>query len=265
MSALRWDAVLRAIADPTSKRVPFATLVSHYFAGQFVSNVLPTTIGGDVLRIARLSRDTDDAAESFASVMLERLTGWLVLPLLTFVGFAITPEVRGLGRASNVALLIAGGTLLTLVALLVVADSKKLGGRLAAREGWRRFIAAVHFGVGKLRRRPLAASNVVGAGIAFQFVLVVAAWAAAEAIGIDVGFGVLLAFYPAVLMAQVLPIGISGVGLREGAFVLFLTPLGVASGQAVALGLLIYLLNLGASLAGAPAFAVGGRAKEAVV
>ena len=51
-----------------------------------------------------------------------------------------------------------------------------------------------------------------------------------------------------------------GLGVREGAFVLFLGPLGVPPEQAVALGLLLYLLNLAVSLLGAPAFALGGRA-----
>jgi hypothetical protein len=41
--------------------------------------------------------------------------------------------------------------------------------------------------------------------------------------------------------------------------VLFLTPLGVTSGQAIALGLLWYACLLGASMVGAPAFAVGHR------
>jgi glycosyltransferase 2 family protein len=49
--------------------------------------------------------------------------------------------------------------------------------------------------------------------------------------------------------------------VREGAFVLFLGPLGVASEQAIALGLLLYLLNLVVSLLGAPAFATGGRVR----
>ena len=56
-----------------------------------------------------------------------------------------------------------------------------------------------------------------------------------------------------------LPISISGLGVREGLFVLFLKPLGVPTAQAVALGILLYLLNLLVSLLGAPAFAIGGR------
>ena len=54
LSALRWQKVLEALDIRT--RLP--RLMSHYLAGQFVSNVLPTTIGGDVLRVSRLSRDT---------------------------------------------------------------------------------------------------------------------------------------------------------------------------------------------------------------
>jgi hypothetical protein len=101
--------------------------------------------------------------------------------------------------------------------------------------------------------------------MAFQALQCVAVWMAAEAIGLDaVTLPLALAFFPAVAIAQVLPIGISGLGVRESAFVLFLTPLGVPAEQAVALGLLLYALNLVVSLLGAPAFAIGGRPTRAI-
>jgi len=88
--------------------------------------------------------------------------------------------------------------------------------------------------------------------------LCLGAWAAAGALGIDAAtVTVLLAFYPAVLVAQVLPIGINGLGIREWTFTLFLEPLGVPAEQAVALGLLLYLANLVVSLGGAPVVAFG--------
>ena len=254
LSAARWRQVLSGMAVPSR----FGRLVSYYFAGQFVSNVLPTTIGGDVLRISRLAGDTGDAADSFASVTIERLTGWLVLPLLTFAGFALNPELIAADDRTTLALVIAVGTLITLIAILSIADHPRLGGRFADRRGWRRFIGAVHLGVTKLRRRPRAAVAVVAVGVAYQFVLVLAAAAGARGLGIeDVGVTVLLAFYPAVLIAQVLPVGVSGIGVRELAFVTFLEPLGVPDEQAIALGLLIFALNLVVSFAGAPAFARG--------
>jgi len=86
---------------------------------------------------------------------------------------------------------------------------------------------------------------------------VVATWMVGHALGLNIGITVLLAFMPAVAMAQVLSISIGGLGLREGALVLFLHPLGVSYDHAIAFGLLIYGMTLLVSLLGAPAFAVG--------
>jgi uncharacterized membrane protein YbhN (UPF0104 family) len=256
LSALRWQKVLGALDIDAG----LPLLMSHYLAGQFVSNVLPTTIGGDVLRVSRLSRDTGESPGTFASVVLERLTGWLVLPVITIIGFTVNPGLRHLGTATRVALMLAVGTLVLLAAVLVAAGSPRLGGRFATTGGWRRFVGAVHLGVDRLRSDPGAAANVLVAGFAYQFALVLSAVAAARALGLQpAGLTALLAFFPAVLIAQVLPISMSGLGVREGAFVLFLQPLGVAQQEAIALGLLLYMLNLVVSLLGAPAFAAGGR------
>jgi uncharacterized protein (TIRG00374 family) len=261
LSALRWQKVLEVLGLHAGLR----TLLSHYLAGQFVSNVLPTTIGGDVLRVSRLSRDTGESPRSFASVVLERLTGWLVLPIISVVGFVVNPPLQHLGTATRVALGLAFATLLALVGVLYAASDQRIGGRFASRDGWRRFAGAVHLGLDQLRRDKAAAVNVLLVGFAYQLVLVLAAVAAAQSLGLGktAGLTALLAFFPAVAIAQVLPIGISGLGVREGAFILFLGPLGVADEEAIALGLLLYLLNLGVSLLGAPAFAVGGRNRTA--
>jgi len=259
LSAVRWQKVL----DALEIRAGLPQLMSHYMAGQFVSNVLPTTIGGDVLRVSRLSRDTGESPGTFASVVLERLTGWLVLPVITIVGFAVNPGLRHLGTATRLALGLAFATLVLLLAVLAAAGSRRIGGRFATSAGWRRFVGAVHLGVDRLRSDPAAAANVLVAGFAYQLALVLAAVAAAQALGLQAaGLTALLAFFPAVLIAQVLPISMSGLGVREGAFVLFLAPLGVAHEQAIALGLLLYLLNLLVSLLGAPAFAAGGRRRS---
>ncbi len=269
LSAVRWQAVLAALGERTSLR----HLLSYTLAGQFVSNVLPTTIGGDVLRVSRLSKELRESASSFASVVLERLTGWLVLPAITLLGFVLNPGLRRLGTATQVAVTLAMGTLLALAVVLVGVASRRFGRSMGADEeevntgtGWRRFAAAVHLGIGRLRHHPGAMLNVLTVGFAYQLVLCLAALFAARAVGMGSAAGptALLAFFPAVLIAQVLPLSIAGLGIREGAFVLFLHPLGVRDEQAIALGLLLYLLNVVVSLLGAPAFAVGGRTEHSL-
>lgn len=262
LATLRWQAVLRAMGLESR----FPRLLSHYLAGQFVANVLPTTIGGDVLRVSRAARDNDDAPGSFASVVIERLTGWLVLPAITLAGLALNPGLRELGRATYVAAAIAVVTLVGLVLILLAVDHERIGGRFAGRDGWQRFAGAVHLAIGRLRRHRGAAASVLGVGLAYQLTLVLAAFMAARAMGIhEAGITALMAFLPAVLILQVLPISISGFGVREGALILFLShsALAVPQEKAIGLGILMYLLNLVVSLLGAPAFAVGGGVQGA--
>lgn len=263
LSAARWSAVLAALGQHPS----FRRLLSLYFAGQFMGNVLPSTIGGDALRVTRLSRENGETPTTFASVVLERLTGWVVLPVMTLAGFAVNPGLRDLGRASRLAFAVAAGTLALLVGVLYLAarPGRGIEGKLEHNEGWRRFTGAVRFGLRRLAHAPAATARILATGFAYQLILIGSALMAARALGLPSGVGptALLAFVPAVLTAQVLPISISGLGVREGLFALFLQPLGVPQSQAIALGLLLYLLNLVVSLFGAPAFAVGHRARPA--
>ena len=262
--SLRWRSVLRAL--DISPIPPQRRLLGHYLASHFVGNVLPSTVGGDVLRVSRLSKDTGEGPLSFASVVLERLTGWLVLPVLILSGFAINRGLLKLGSATHVGLAIAGTTLGLLVAVLLALSSRHIGGRLGRAEGWRRFAGAVHLSTAHLRKHRVQALTVVGWGFAYQLTMVLATFAAARALGVDaVGLTAVLTFYPAILIVQVLPISISGFGIREGLFAFFLKPLGVPGGKAFALGILIYLLTLVISLVGAPSFAFGNKQRDTPV
>ena len=87
LSAVRWQRVLAGL----DLRARIRTLLSHHLACLFVSSFLPSTVGGDVLRVTRLSAANGERPATFASVVLERLTGWIVLPVITILGLAVTP------------------------------------------------------------------------------------------------------------------------------------------------------------------------------
>ena len=149
------------------------------------------------------------------------------------------------------------------MAILLLVANPTVGERFAGRS-WLGFVSAVHLGLARMRRDPAAALGVLVSALAYQLSMVAAAWMAGHAMGIHVGWSAMMAFIPIVAIAQVLPISVSGLGLREGALVLLLVPLGVSSGQAVAFGLLLYGMNMVVSLLGAPAFAVGSRPARVV-
>ncbi len=259
LAAYRWQRVLHALGTHR----PLPRLFSHYMAGQFLSNFVPTTVGGDALRVNRLRKDLGDGPLSFTSVVFERLSGWLVLPMITFIGFAVNPGLTGLGPATKVPLFVAGATLMALLVVILVLGSDWIGDSLDGRQGLLRFAEAVHLGIDRFRDHRRAAAEVIGSAFAYQFVLLLAAGCAVEALEInEVGLTSLMAFMPAVLIIQVLPVGIGGLGVREAALVLLLSGISVASEQAVALGLAIYALTLVSSLIGFPLLVLGGRSRS---
>ncbi len=77
-------------------------------------------------------------------------------------------------------------------------------------------------GIHELSHRPAATARILATGLAYQLILIGSALMAARALGLPAGAGptALLAFLPAVLIAQVLPISISGLGVREGVMIL---------------------------------------------
>ncbi len=221
---------------------------------------MPTTIGGDVLRVTRLGSDTGKHPAAFASVIFERLSGWLVLPMFTFVGLALNPPLGRLGASSATAITLACVTLGTFGALLYVVGHNATGRWLAGRTGVARYFNAMHLALDALRAQPRAAVRLLTASVVYQLSVLLAVGCATEAMGIDeVGFTALTAFFPAVLMLQVLPLGIGGLGVREASLVFFLTAIGAPEEQAFSLGLLIGLLILLCSLPGLPAVLLGNR------
>jgi glycosyltransferase 2 family protein len=257
LSAWRWQEVLHVFDAPVSLR----TLVAHHLAGQFVGNVLPSTIGGDVLRVTRCAKTIGSTTTAFASVVLERLSGMLALPVLVVVGFAIRPSLLHTDHAWF-ALLVAALTLAVLGLILFAAGHPAIAGRYATNENWTRFIGAVFQGIDRARRDPRRILRVLIAALVYQVSIVASYVLIFHALEARVTIAAAFAFVPAVSMLQALPISLGGLGVREGALVLFRHGLGVRSGPAATAGLLWYGSLVIVSMLGAPIVAIGHRPKN---
>ena len=87
----RWRVLLRAGGVP----IPFKDSAMLTFTGLFASNFLPTTIGGDVLRMAGAMKMGYDRAVCLASIVGDRLVGmfgmFMVAPLGLYYAWGALP------------------------------------------------------------------------------------------------------------------------------------------------------------------------------
>ncbi|MBN1665567.1 MAG: flippase-like domain-containing protein, partial [Anaerolineales bacterium] len=82
---MRWYILLK----PVERRVTAGQVQRLTFAGLFASNFLPTTIGGDVVRLAGALQFKIDAALAAASLVVDRLVGMLGMALALPFGFPL--------------------------------------------------------------------------------------------------------------------------------------------------------------------------------
>ncbi len=255
-ATLRWQRIGLALHI----REPGRKMFSHFMAGQFISNFLPTTVGGDVVRVTRLTRDTGEPKNSFASVILDRFIGWPILGIISLLGFGLNPGLidKGGGSAAT-AIFISMGTILLFLLVSWWATHENTGKRLSKSIGILEYLSAIHIGLSALRTDPIHALQVLTTSFVMQFSSILAAGCAVEALNIHpIGLLALMAYVPSILIIQVLPISIGGFGVRETAFVVAFHTIGVDEVQSLQLGLMLGFMNLIVSLIGAPALAFGG-------
>jgi uncharacterized membrane protein YbhN (UPF0104 family) len=255
VSGLRWQLMARAVGLGGTWR----QYQAYYFVGMFFNLVLPTSVGGDVVRAWYLARQAGPVPAggrgrpAFVSVLADRVSGVAVLIALCCAAAAaypaslpagVTPATAGVGAAA--ALGVVGVPLSRrLLAARVFASPRLDGLRRLADDG-----------VVYLRDyRLLAATTALSAVV--QLVNVVAIGLIGAGLGLPVPplyYGVLV---PLVTLLTLLPVSVSGVGLREAGMALLLAPLGVAAAPAAALGVLTFAMYVAVSLVGVPCYLFG--------
>lgn len=259
ISAWKWGLILACRGRPLA----FARLVRHYLVGLFFNNVLPTTVGGDAVRAWETSRDTGEVPEAVGSVITERLVAGAALGVTALLGL---PFVRPDARLVVLVLAFLAVDL-GLVALFLVPRvaegivAATLPRRLAAAKDAARDTVAV---VRSTLRSPRLFARVAALSVAFQLLVAAINAALFQALGAPVGLGRCVVYTPMIFTVTMLPVSLSGLGVREAAYAWFFSRDGVRVEEAVAASLAFFLVVALASLPGAALFALGRRSAAAL-
>jgi uncharacterized membrane protein YbhN (UPF0104 family) len=245
--------------------VPFRRLVALYFVGNFFNAFLPTSFGGDVMRVVEVTRDVPPAVAA-GTVIVDRLTGLIMLFVMALAALPWRPaDFPGELVPLVVAVSAAG----------IGAGALLLHGELVWRAGrWlpRALSPAGDGPVAKMLQTVHACgwqaiAGALAVSLLFNLILMGWWWAAGRALGFDeVELRYYLLVIPILSITLLVP-SIGGLGPREAAApLLFQARLGQE--EAVALSLLVFLLQRVAGLFGGPLYLWlllhGGKRKNAI-
>ncbi|MFQ5953587.1 MAG: lysylphosphatidylglycerol synthase transmembrane domain-containing protein [Kiloniellales bacterium] len=256
VTTARWRLVMAGL----DVALGFAKAWLLLMIGLFFNQSLPSTIGGDVVRIWRVHCEGHGLGKSANVVLVDRVMA--VVGLLILVVPAI-PVLNAMARTpgqSAVVWALTGAVAVTVVAVVVLFAVPGLPGLF---DRWRlsRPIGALTMDARRLIASRGRALIIIAIAVAVHALSALAVYVLALGFHIEVAFLDCLLLVPAVILVMALPVSIAGWGLREGAMVTGFALAGVSPADALVLSVGFGLATAAVGLPGGVLWLVTGQSR----
>ncbi len=244
-----WARLLRA----QGVNIRYEKAAAYYFVGLFFNNFLPSNVGGDIARISDASKHATRGVSSvFSATLMDRLIGVVAMAAL-----AVIASFASLDRFHLYAIYIS----IVIVFLISVGLFASIfhRGVLQAFE-WPFRVLKLHTiekGIGRImddlhgfRSERVALRQAFLASIIVQVSRIYVHYLVGVSLGVKLAAGYYFLFVPVLAAMVSLPIGMNGLGIREGASVVLFQTAGLTREEAFTIPFLTYLLSVAISLLG---------------
>jgi uncharacterized membrane protein YbhN (UPF0104 family) len=235
VSAVRWRLL-------TFSKLPTRKLFILYMIGSFFNTILPGIIGGDAVKAYYLYRETGNPGISMASVFMDRYVGFISLMLIALLAlpFGLT-YIKGTEIEY----------LFPTVVIAFVAGSigffrLRVGSGVKILREFYSFFDAYK----KIKETsPVIIKTLLLSGI-IQLMGMFSVYLITAGLNAPVPLLSILLFIPIIVTVSMLPLSISGLGIREAGFVILFGKIGIRPEVAMSISLLWFISVVLGSLPG---------------
>ncbi|MGD9897949.1 MAG: YbhN family protein [Calditrichaceae bacterium] len=256
LMSFRWKILLKQYdIDIRTDR-----LFGFYLIGLFFNNFLPTSIGGDVVRIYKAADDSENRTAGFASVIIERLVGMASTFFLAIVALFFVSQYFHSNRLLYMSLMLFTG-IIVFIFLMTRNRPFKLMLRIFEKvtifnigEKFNKLFEAIH----QLKTHRRVFVYVFMLSLFSQIAIVLMNYYISRAFSMDIDLLFLFLVVPVTFALTLLP-SINGVGVRDGGYVVLLGKIGISGAAAISLSFMNLLIPMFISLFGAILFIIQKR------
>lgn len=242
----RWNMLLKSF----DIRLPLKRIIISFSGGVFFSSLLPSTIGGDLMRSLDLSQHTKRTKEVVATVLLDRLSGCVGLVIVALAALILGWRfIYDKSVLFPVAVIVA---LMLLVLLVLFNDFlfSRINKLLHSPDSGRirRALKSLHEEIHYFKRHKGVMLKNLFLSVLIQIGPPIAFYITALSLGQKIDLIYFFVFLPIIGAITLLPISIGGLGLRENASVFFFAQAGMPKDLAGAMAFFnsIFVLVLAA-------------------
>ncbi len=262
ITAFRWRMLLSA--QGVHARIGF--LVQSFMVAIFFNNLLPSTIGGDIVRVYDSWRLGNSRSGAASVVVVDRLMGLLALASYALITVMAARQLADLVPALpalvlGAALAVGGLTWFVFFAPLRLYQNLEQYLDRRTTQPWR-IIAKIASAFSAFRGRRDLLVRAFGLSLLLQLNVIVHFIIVSRALGIDIPVLAMFTMIPLSIFVTMLPVSINGIGLREGVFVFFFSAYGIDAVEAIAFAWIALGFVMLQGVIGGILFATRGESKQ---
>jgi hypothetical protein len=258
ITSLRWHELLKAL----DIRLTLERTFVLNMVGAFYNTFMLGSVGGDVLKMYYVAKQTHHRTRAVISVAVDRIIGLLALIILGGSMAAYSAMHLGIPQTRGVAIASLAIILATIAGLIVFYNQRLhrlsgldwLLGRLPMKERVGRAVEAMRL----YGKRPGVAAGALLVSFPVHVVVICSAFLAGVAFGLHIPAAYYWTVVPVAVLAGSIPISPQGAGVMEYFAIWLLAPLGVGVAEAVVLTMSIRLVQVLWNLTGGLVVLRGG-------
>lgn len=231
----RWIVLIRAL----ELSVPVWDVFRYFFIGLFGNLFLPSSIGGDLIKILGLCKNSSQKPRVVASVILDRLSGFAAISLISICSFLIGRSILQDNSIAVIITIISLGSITTLGVLFNEPVYEFFCRVFNGLPKVKAKLMEMHYDISLLKGKPLEGLKTLMIACSGQIIFIFSFYFIGRALNQEIPLIYFLVFIPLICIASAFP-SIGGLGVREfGAAYLF-AKVGVAQEIAVSMSLISF-------------------------
>jgi len=238
VSAYRWQLIMH--------NLNFGQSVSFYwrsyFKASFFNQGLPTSIGGDALKVLDVAGQGFRKRDALYGIMLDRVTGLAALMWLNLAAYLINPNLLPSPIYHLTLLLVVG----SLVGFMIASSLRHLP--------WLNAYSRLRIVITLSERLHQAFLNnrilLIGSSLLIPILAMLSIFMTGSALGLRYNLVTYFIIVPPAIFLTIIPVSLAGWGIREGTLVALFSLIGADKATILTMSILYGLMQIIVSLPG---------------
>lgn len=209
VAAYRWYLIMHILDFGQS----LFYYIGSYFKGMLFNQALPTSIGGDAIRVLDAGKLGNGHKEAFYGVFIDRVAGLSGLLLLNLIAIIASPDLLPRGIQWIITIIAVAG----IFGVFVLLSLKHFD--WLTRYKITRMFHHISVRINRVYHSAGSAITQTGLSLIIHLLAMACIFTIGRSVGLDLPFLAFLVLVPPALLLTIIPVSLAGWGIRESALI----------------------------------------------